>query len=193
MTIETDAGIIGAEIGDGGAVTLSLQPPRSFRPQRPLVVGEKTIHGSSILVGVPHYVVYLRDELWSQNIDPLGRAIRTHPELRSDGGANANFVVVRDLHHVEVRTWERGVEGETLSCGSGVVASAVMTALFGRARSPVSVLTRGGIELRDGAVENVQLKGDARHIYRATITPETLEGFDPEWVRDPAASVTVSQ
>lgn len=197
MTIETDAGIVSAEIADGGQVLISLPSPQNFRAQRPLTVGSRTIHGSSILVGVPHYVIFLRDELWSQDIDGLGRAIRQHPELQPDGGANVNFVLVRGSHAIEVRTWERGVEAETLACGSGVVASAVTSALFGRAGSPVSVLTRSGatlevsFELREGQAEEVRLKGDARLIYRATITPETLEGFDPDFVRDPASSVTV--
>jgi diaminopimelate epimerase len=198
MTIETDAGIVGAEIGEGGLVTLSLPAPHSFRPKRPLVIGETIVHGSSIMVGVPHYVVFLSDHLWAQNISPLGSAIRRHPDLVPDGGANANFVVVRDEHAIEVRTYERGVENETMACGSGVVASVVTGAMSGRVKSPVSVLTRSGITLevsfalRDGYADEVRLKGDARLIYRATITPETLEGFDPEFVRDPAASVTVA-
>lgn len=198
MTIETDAGIVGAEIGDGANVTLSLQPPHSFRAKRPLHVGQTIVHGSSIVVGVPHYVVFLRDDLWSQNIHDLGRAIRNHKELQPDG-ANVNFVVVRDEHAIEVRTYERGVEGETLACGSGIVASAITSAMFGKVKSPVSVLTRSGITLEVtfafslGELEDVRLKGDARLIYRATITPETLDGFDPEFVRDPAASVTVSR
>lgn len=199
MTIETDAGIVGAEISEGGLVALSLPAPHAFRPQRPVVVGETAVRGSSIVVGVPHYVVFLRDDLWAYDIAPMGRAIRTHRDLAPDGGANVNFVSVRDAHAIDVRTYERGVEGETLSCGSGVVASAVTSALFGRVKSPVSVLTRSGItlevsfEIRDGYADEVRLKGDARLIYRATVTPETLEGFDPEFVRDPAASVTVSR
>lgn len=197
MTIETDAGIVGGEIGDGGLVTLSLPSPYQFRAQRPLQIGQQTVRGSSILVGVPHYVVFLRGDLWQQDVTPLGRAIRRHRDLVPDGGANVNFVVVRDTHAIEVRTYERGVENETLACGSGIVASAVTSALFGKVQSPVSILTRSGITLevsfamQDGHAEEVRLKGDARLIYRATITPETLEGFDPEFVRDPAASVTV--
>lgn len=197
MTIETDAGLVGAEIGEGGQVTLSLPAPYAFRARRPLEIGGTTIHGSSIVVGVPHYVLFLRDELWSQNIVELGRSIRTHRELEPDGGANVNFVVVRDNRSIEVRTYERGVEGETLSCGSGVVASAVVSGLFGKVQSPVSVLTRSGITLEvsydtvGGHAESVRLRGDARLIYRATITPETLDGFDAEFVRDPASSVTV--
>ena len=196
MTIETDAGIVGAEIGDGGMVSLSLPAPFAFRKERPVTVGGKVIQGSSLMVGVPHYVVFLREELWSQDIVPLGRAIRNHPELQPEG-ANVNFVVVRDEHSIEVRTYERGVESETLSCGSGVVASSVVSALHGRTRSPVSVLTRSGItlevafQLRDGYPDEVKLRGDARVIYRGTMTSETLEGFDPDFVRDPAARATV--
>jgi diaminopimelate epimerase len=197
MTIETDYGVIGAEVGEGGAVTLSLPPPSQFRAERPLSVGGSIVHGSSLLVGVPHYVVLLRDEPWSKDIAPLGRAIREHRELRPDG-ANVNFVFVRDQNSIEVRTYERGVEGETLACGSGVVASAVTSALFGKVRSPVFVLTRSGItlevsfQLNADDVTDVKLRGDARLVYRATITPETLDGFDPEFVRDPTSRVTVS-
>ncbi|HYR28947.1 MAG TPA: diaminopimelate epimerase [Thermoanaerobaculia bacterium] len=197
MTIETDAGIVSATIGEGGSVTISLPPPYQFRAERPVKVGETVVRGSSIMVGVPHYVIYLRHELWQQDIAPLGRAIRKHPELQP-AGSNVNFVVVRDSHSIEVRTYERGVEAETLSCGSGVVASAVTSALFGRVSSPVSVLTRSGstyevsFDLAGGGVDNVRLKGDARVIFRSTLTPETLEGFDPEFVRDPTAA-TVGQ
>lgn len=195
MTIETDAGIVGAEIGDRGEVTLSLPAPQSFRPEMPLAIGAQTIHGSFMTVGVPHYVTFLRDDLWSQNIEPLGRAIRMHRDLQP-AGANANFVVVRDPHSIEVRTYERGVEAETLACGSGVVASVSTSALFGRVKSPVSVLTRSGItlevsfELKGGQVEDVHLKGDARIVYRSALTPETIDGFDVEFARDPTHDAT---
>jgi diaminopimelate epimerase len=197
MTIETDAGIVSATIGDAGTVTISLPPPYAFRAERPVKVGETVVRGSSIMVGVPHYVIYLREGLWQQDITPLGRAIRRHPDLQPQG-TNVNFVVVRDERSIEVRTYERGVEAETLSCGSGVVASAVTSALFGRVKPPVNVVVRSGatyevsFDLVAGGVDNVRLKGDARLIFKATITPETLEGFDPDFVRDPVAA-TVSQ
>jgi len=194
MTIETDAGVVAAEVAENGAVTLSLPSPQNFRAERPLRVGERTIRGSSLIVGVPHYVVFLRDELWSHDIVPLGRSIRTHPDL-APAGANVNFVVVRDPNNIEIRTYERGVENETLSCGSGVVASVSTAALFGKVRSPVLVLTRSGITLEvsfaldDDELRDVRLKGDARLIYRATLTPETIDGFDHDFVRDPADRV----
>lgn len=205
MTIETGTGMIGAEVGEGGHVTLTLQPPHSFRADRPLQVGGRSIRGSSIVVGVPHYVIFLRDDpstslgtsLWTQDIVPLGSAIRKHPDLMPQG-ANVNFVVVRDPHNIEVRTYERGVEAETLSCGSGVVASSVVSAMFDKTRSPVNVLTRSGITLEvsfslewDEARE-VRLSGDARLVYKSALTPETIEGFDPEFFRNPCASLTSS-
>ncbi|HVT43389.1 MAG TPA: diaminopimelate epimerase [Thermoanaerobaculia bacterium] len=193
MTIETDAGIVGAEVHEQ-EVTLTLPDPRDARLLHPLNVGETTVRGSYIRVGVPHYVVFLRDDLWSHDIVPLGRGIRSHAELQPEG-ANADFVVVRDRSSLEVRTYERGVEDETLACGSGVVASVAVAALFGRIDSPVSVLTRGGIRLHvsfdrggaagAGAITEVRLRGDARVVFKSELTPETLEGFDPRWVRNP--------
>jgi diaminopimelate epimerase len=196
MTIETDAGVIGAEVGEGNTVTLSLPSPQRFQAHRPLRVGEHLVQGSSLVVGVPHYVVFLRRDLWQQEIVPLGRAIRNHDELQPDG-ANVNFVVIRDWNSIEVRTYERGVEAETLSCGSGVVASVSTSAMFGKVRSPVSVLTRSGITLEvsftlaGGELRDLRLRGDARLVFRAALTPETIDGFDPDFVRDPThAAVT---
>ena len=171
-----------------------MPPPQSFRAERPLRVGETTVNGSSITVGVPHYVIFLRDDLWSQDIVPLGRAIRTHRDLQP-AGANVNFVVVRDKHSIELRTYERGVEAETLACGSGIVASVSVSALAGRVNSPVKVLTRSGITLEvsfglDGnIVRDLRLKGDARAVFQGTLTSEAVEGFDPEFVRDPSPKV----
>lgn len=190
MTIETDAGVIGAEIQDQ-QVVLSLPSPQSFRSDRTLQVGSMTVHGSSVLVGVPHYVIFLERDLWKQDIEPIGRKIRYHPDLVPDGGANVNFVVVESPHSIALRTYERGVEEETLSCGSGVIASVTVSALFGRVQSPVTVKTRSGIvyqvtfDVNGQTLQNVRLRGDARLVYRAAITPETLEGFDPKWVRNP--------
>jgi len=191
MTIDTDAGLVDAEVLQGTIVRLTLPAPSRFRADRPLRVDDKVIRGSTIVMGVPHFVLFPDTDLWSLDIVSLGRAIRFHPELEPDGGANVNFVAVRDEHAIDVRTYERGVEAETLSCGSGVVASVATCALFGRVSSPVSVLTRSGITLevefvRAGdEVRNVRLTGDARLIFTADVTPETIEGFDPEWVRAP--------
>ena len=194
MTIETDAGIVSAEVDDDGQVTISLPPPTAFRAERPVPIGETTIRGSSIVVGVPHYVIFLTEGLWEQQIEALGRAIRHHPEMQP-AGTNVNFVIVRDSGSIEVRTYERGVEAETLACGSGVVASVSVSALFGKVQSPVKVLTRSGITLevsleKQGAeLREIRLKGDARVVYRGSMTPETLQGFDPDFLREPAKAL----
>jgi diaminopimelate epimerase len=183
MTIETDARVVSAEVGAGNLVTISLPSPQAFRADRPLRVGDQTIQGSSITVGVPHYVLFPHTDLWSQDIVPLGRAIRNHRELQPVG-ANVNFVVVRDGHSIGIRTYERGVEAETLACGSGIVAS-VSVARSG-ATLQVS-FTLDGRELRD-----VRLQGDARLVYRGTTTAETITGFDPDFVRDPSSAKVLS-
>lgn len=104
-----------------------------------------------------------------------------------------NFVRVDDTGHISVRTWERGVEGETMACGSGVTASVAAAALNGKVRSPVKVTTRSGIilavsfDLEEDRIEWMTLRGDARIVFESVFTPETLTGFDPEWVRAPRA------
>ena len=196
MTLETDAGVVSAEVGEDDRVTISLPPPQGYRADRSLNVGDTTIHGSSITVGVPHYVIFANDDLWDQDIRPLGSAIRRHRELQPQG-SNVNFVVVRGSNAIDVRTYERGVENETLSCGSGVVASVAVSALAGKVKPPVRVLTRSGITLEvsmsveNGEPRDVRLKGDARLIYRGTLTEEATAGFDPDFVRNPTrAAVT---
>jgi diaminopimelate epimerase len=187
MTIETGHAIVGAEV-DEGEVTLSIPPPEECVLERPLRLGDgSVVHGAYLMVGVPHYVIFVEEDLWGMDISPLGREIRRHPDLPH--GANVNFVSASGGGNIAVRTWERGVEGETLACGSGVVASSAASLLTGRATAPVAVLTRSGITLgvemsRSGeaSVEQVRLTGDARVVYEGTMTPETLEGFDPEWV-----------
>ncbi|HET7712933.1 MAG TPA: diaminopimelate epimerase [Thermoanaerobaculia bacterium] len=190
LTVETGAGVLRAAVRDQ-SVTLEIPTPGEYRAQRPLLVAGERQDGSFIRIGVPHYVIESDEDLWSRDVVTLGRAIRHHPEL-SDG-ANVNFVAVRDYSSLEVRTYERGVEDETLSCGSGVVASVLVNALKGRLRSPVSVLTRSGItlevafEMEGSAIRKVFLTGDARLIYTAELTAETITGFDPEFVRRPTS------
>lgn len=193
MTIETDAGIVNAEVRNDDLVTISLPTPKDFRRDRRL----DGVEGSSITVGVPHYVTFVKDDLWSLDIVPTGRAIRQHRELQP-AGANVNFVNVRDGHAIEIRTYERGVEAETMACGSGIVASVSVSALSGKVKSPVRVLTRSGATLEvsftldGGEMRDVRLTGDARLVYRGTMTDETVDGFDPDFVRDPASAKSLS-
>lgn len=188
MTIETDSGIVTAQIHDDNAM-ISVPIPADFRRERSLRLADgSTLQGSSIVVGVPHFMTFVPEGLWSMDVVRPGRQVRHHRELQPEG-ANANFVTVVNRHAIEVRTYERGVEDETLACGSGVVSAAVVSALFGNVDPPVAVRTRSGatltvdFEQRGDKIEEPRLTGDARLIYESSITPETLEGFDPSWIR----------
>ena len=107
-------------------------------------------------------------------------AIRALPE-----GANVNFVRAAGPDRLEVRTWERGVEGETLSCGSGVVASAIAAGRQGMAASPVTCATKSGVDLivefRDERrrLHRVRLSGDAREVYSGRACSRSPGRSDP--------------
>ena len=193
MTIETATAVVPAEIVESN-VRIGVPTPEQFTPVRELEVpGAGVIRGSYLVVGVPHYVIFVREGLDTADIDATGRAIRHHEGL-APAGANVNFVTVRDRQSMALRTWERGVEAETLACGSGIVASVTTAAVAGRVTSPVRVTTRSGIEVTvdleltgdpGKPVRNVALTGDARVIFRGEITPETTGGFDPDRVGAP--------
>jgi diaminopimelate epimerase len=186
LALETDAGIIPATV-TGARVTLRLEAPRDYAADFALSEG---MPGSRIMVGVPHWVTFVEENLWGIDVITTGREARHHQRLQPEG-ANINFVTVSSPERIEVRTYERGVEDETLSCGSGVVASVCVAALERGVVSPVTVLTRSGIEYQvsfvmDGGLpRELQLSGDARLVYRGAIGQETIHGFDPRWVRNP--------
>jgi diaminopimelate epimerase len=193
LTLETDAGLVPAVI-DRGNVSLDLWPPADDSPDFALDIWPEVRTGSRIVVGVPHWVTFVDRDLWGMDVVTPGRAARYHEKLRPEG-ANINFVSVKSRERIDVRTYERGVEDETLSCGSGVVASVCVAAMKQRVVSPVTVLTRSGIEFtvafrmeEGGLPQSIVLTGDARLVYRSTITEETLTGFDPRWARNPTSA-----
>ena len=114
------------------------------------------------------------------DLSVLGPRNRRHPALEE--GANANFVKVLAPSRLLVRTWERGVEAETLACGSGAVASAVVTSFLTGGRPPVSVATRSGETLevsfvRDGELaRDLTLTGDARVVFEGTLKEDPGPG-----------------
>ncbi|MFH1488908.1 MAG: hypothetical protein ABII06_08390 [Pseudomonadota bacterium] len=119
------------------------------------------------------------DDLGSHPVAAQGRELR-YDALFSPSGTNANFMRVVGPDALEIRTYERGVEDETLACGTGAIASALLAAARGKARSPVKVKTRGGEELRiyfekDGdAFSRVWLEGNTSIVYQATLHGEAL-------------------
>lgn len=173
--LETGWGPIESRV-DGESVTLSLPPVAA--PQDPIRITGRGLPPTAIpmTVGVPHLVVFVRGDLDKFAIDRYGPPLRHHPAMAE--GANANFVRASGGNRLEVRTYERGVEGETLSCGSGVVAAAIAAGRQGLAVSPVVCGTRSGVDLTvefqdDGdAISGVRLTGDAREVYAGELLEE---------------------
>ena len=107
----------------------------------------------------------------------IGRPTRHH-DLFKPAGTNVNFIKVLDAHRIRIRTYERGVEDETLACGTGSIASALLASLVAKVESPVTLVPQSGLELtvyfdaRGEAFTNVYLQGDARAVYEGRILPD---------------------
>jgi diaminopimelate epimerase len=181
MRFRTLAGIIGAELL-GDRVKVQMTPPHGLRLDLPVESEGRSFRLDFINTGVPHAVCFFPDEseLESVDVQRWGRALRFHPQFQP-AGANVNFIWVQDSHHIVVRTYERGVEGETLACGTGAIASTLIAAARDRVNPPVEVKVRSGEFLtihfeKTGDLEfgKVFLEGEARVAYEADLWPETV-------------------
>jgi diaminopimelate epimerase len=146
----------------GNDVSIEVLSPIDLKLNFSFTVNRKKIHANFLKLGIPHCVVFV-DSFDEIQIEKLGPAIRNHKKLKPEG-VNVNFVKV-DENAIYVRTYERGVESETLSCGSGVLASAyIASKLFIATESPIICKTRGG-ELKVVIKEKLYLEGPANYIY----------------------------
>ena len=151
-SFETVAGVISAEFR-GELVSVNLTAPENERLniKVPLTsAGETVIH--SINTGVPHAVIYVPDADQAM-LSTVGPEVRRHAEF-GPRGTNVNFVQVLGPDSIRVRTFERGVEGETLACGTGVTAAALVSARVHGFKSPVKVRVQGGDDLEVSFSEN---------------------------------------
>ncbi len=172
ITFETPAGLIGAELR-GDLVTLQMSQPNDLRLGLEVSAGGKNFRAHYIDSGVPHVIVPVAriDEV---DVRSLGAALRHHA-MFAPRGANANFIEQRGQRTIAIRTYERGVENETLACGTGVVASAIIFAATENVSGPIDVLVRGGETLRvdfarDGdQFSNVTLTGPADFVFDGEI------------------------
>jgi len=188
MRFETTAGDIEALVLDGAgkSVKIRLTAPEDLRLNMPMTVGglEQTLH--FINTGVPHTVVLVNDA-GEVPVAQWGREIRFHDTFQP-AGTNANFVQRVSNDTLMVRTYERGVESETLACGTGAVASALVIALLGQSKPPVTVITSGGEELTihfsfkgEGTdrqldlAEGIFLQGPAHIIYEGQLGLDGLQ------------------
>lgn len=172
MTLETRAGVIGAKCQEG-AVRLAMSEPTGLVVDCPLEVdGERLVYGF-VNTGVPHVVVEV-PSVSEVHVLKVGSGIRYH-ERFSPVGTNVNFYSVEEGGCLRIRTYERGVEGETLACGTGIVASALVAAKSGRVTPPVSVVAASGdtlvvdFRLAGDAVLDVTLVGPVTYVYKGSI------------------------
>jgi diaminopimelate epimerase len=184
MAFRTLAGLIRAEIM-GQRVKVRMTPPQRLYMDISLQLESEYFLLHSIDTGVPHVVHFVVDKpkLETLEVFRLGRALRHHPHFQP-AGTNADFAVVCDQHHMAVRTYERGVEAETLACGTGSIAAALIAAARNQVTSPVEVLTHSGETLTihfeqptaQGAPEfaEVYLEGDAKVVCEGKLWDETL-------------------
>ncbi len=166
VSIATDAGVVVARMADG-LPEIDLAPVYEVQLEAtsiPRLDREQALGFAR--AGVPHIVIVDSDV---QTADILGRGSRIRRDKSLRDGANVNFVS-KDQDGWVTRTYERGVEGETLACGTGAVAAGILLIEWGRALSPVSLRTRSGKSLevkvrRNGNTWYPSLRGSAEIVF----------------------------
>jgi diaminopimelate epimerase len=173
VSFETIAGVISAEF-PGDSVRIRMSEPHSLALNQVLPVGGRELAVHSINTGVPHAIVFVED-LEAIDLRGDGATLRFH-ERFAPSGTNANFVQVLGLGRLSIRTYERGVENETLACGTGTVACALIHHCLHGAPSPIAVTVRGGDTLEigfestaGGGVTNVTLAGPGDFVFEGTV------------------------
>ena len=182
MRFLTQAGEIEAQV-IGDSVKIRMTPPTDIHLQHVLDIDgeEKNIH--SINTGVPHAILFMEDASTAPVFE-WGSIVRHH-EYFQPAGTNVNFVKLFAENSLHVRTYERGVEAETMACGTGAVAAAIVGGLLGYVKPPVTVKTSGGEQLiihfvlpesQEHQVTEVFLEGPAEFIYEGQLGDGALKG-----------------
>lgn len=179
LTLRTDAGDLAAHQLDPQRTQLSLPSFIGSVQEHSLSLDDSVYDGFFLKVGVPHLVVPWKLPLAELDMASLGPGLRSHPAL-GPSGANVNFVRFTSRHSFEIRTFERGVEGETLACGTGCVATVAAAVGAGLLDVPCHAVTAGGFpltvdgHLNQGKLEDVTLAGDARLVARGELMDGAL-------------------
>jgi len=172
MTIDTLAGLLKGSVKKD-VVKVKLTEPKNIKWNLCLEIDRCPYKLNFVNTGVPHVIHFVND-VDKVDVKNLGSHIRHHGEF-SPEGTNADFVEITGKNSIKIRTYERGVEDETLACGTGAVASAVISAEAEKMSSPVTVGTRSGEELKvyfkmiGGEFKEVYLEGKAKLVYGGII------------------------
>ncbi|TAK51528.1 MAG: diaminopimelate epimerase, partial [Bacteroidetes bacterium] len=162
-------------------ISLSMKDPKDLSLNRFIQINQTEIKINFVNTGSPHVVVYstalpdfFQEDIEQNGIAGLGSSIRNH-QLFAPDGTNVNFVHVISGNAISMRTYERGVEGETLACGTGAVASALVTNALHRLPSPIEVHTRSNEILlvsfikRDNGYSTIELTGSANVVFHGIV------------------------
>jgi diaminopimelate epimerase len=178
---QTASGVIEAwAAAEATETVIAMTDPEPVEQPARITVEGQTLTCTRIVVGVPHIVIVAEDadEFADQSeFDRIGRALRRHDAF-APAGTNVNVVSRIDDQTWRMRTYERGVEAETLACGTGAVASAIVLGHADLAPNPARIRTSSGrdltvrYEIRDGQAINVRLSGQAAVIYDGTLGPD---------------------
>lgn len=176
LTFEALGRLYDAEV-NGDQVRLKMQDPNRERLNIGLEVDGKTLKMHSIDTGAPHVVIFLdenpmfaTEEISSLDVPRLGREIRYHSSF-GEGGTNVNFVKVNNDTSIRMRTYERGVEGETLACGTGAVACALIASRVKGHSSPQMIIPKSNEALKveylnvNDRFVDIFLEGNAEIVY----------------------------
>lgn len=177
MSLETGAGVVSARVLPDGRVEVEVPlPPEEPRPVE-VSLPRATVPALLVSAGVPHLVVFVRN-LSAVPVPSLGASLRRAPEVGPEG-ANVDFVSTVGGGPYPIRTFERGVEGETLACGTGAVAAAWALRCRKAVTGPVRLLPRSGkvleVTFSSDRSPFCRLTGEARPVYRGFLSQESLE------------------
>lgn len=159
MKVETGAGVLEGVV-KGTQVKAQLKLIGSPEKNIKIPVGKEVFNAYFINSGVPHTIIFT-ENIENVNIEKYGPLIRYH-KLFQPKGTNVDWIEVIGKNTIKIRTYERGVEGETLACGTGSVAGAIAGFISGKVTPPVKVITRSGeilIVYFDPSLEKVYLEG----------------------------------
>ena len=150
-----------------------MTSPEQIKLEQNIGIGKTIMDIHTVNTGVPH-VIHFVENIENYPVKEMGKKVRYHRLFEAEG-TNADFVEEVNKSTISVRTYERGVEDETLACGTGVVASAIIAHLVNGVKQPVSVVTRGKDVLKvyfkkeRNRFKDVYLEGEARIVFEGGI------------------------
>jgi len=169
LRVETGAGLLKAQVVNDERVRLFLNPPKGLRLGIKLTLQGTTYTLHAVNIGVPHAIL-LVSRLERIDLNSFGRTVRFHRHFQP-AGTNVNLLRILSAHRIAIRTYERGVEAQTLACGTGAVASVVIGTALGKLKPPVQVMTASQEKLTVGFRQNrkpwegLYLEGPARILF----------------------------